>query len=317
MAAGTFPDASVEQEHLRGQDVTVHLTSLTETDEVERVTADADGVIITTNSMPRSLIERLGRGVRIIGRAGIGLDAIDMSAAADRGLAVLHCPDYCTVEVAEHAVAMIFAINRRIVRADNLARHNWASWRELTPLKTLSQQSIGVVGCGRIGMAVIDRLRPSAREILTFDPWSTNAPAGIKSVGSMAELLRASDLVTLHIPLTPETREMINGAALAQMRPGAVLINVSRGGLVDEKALCAALESGRIAGAALDVLADEPPSRDNPLLRMSNVLLTPHFAWYSTDAERRARTMTVDGMIDYLEGREPTQGRLALRPTGG
>src|SRR5579864_12651 len=234
MATGTFPDVSVETEHLAGRDATIHLRSLASDDDVESATADADAVIVTINPMPRSLIERLGRGVRIIGRAGIGLDAIDMRAAEDRELAVFHCPDYCTVEVAEHTVAMIFAINRKIVRASDIARHNWSSWRDLTPLKTLSHQSIGVIGCGRIGMAVIDRLRPSAGEIVTFDPWTKNEAAGVRRVGSLGELLRSSDVVTLHIPLTAETRGVIDRDALSQMRTGSVLVNVSRGGLVDE-----------------------------------------------------------------------------------
>ena len=163
VAAGTFGDVEVEARHLLGEPIDVRLAPLTTAAEVARETADADALIVTTNPLPRNLLEQLGPRVRIIGRAGIGLDAIDLEAAAELGIAVFHCPDYATDEVATHAIAMLLALNRAIVPADRLARREWQAWRRLallTPNTPLHEQTVGVVGLGRIGRAVVERLLP-------------------------------------------------------------------------------------------------------------------------------------------------------------
>jgi D-3-phosphoglycerate dehydrogenase len=317
MAAGTFDDMAVEREQLAGRPVTLRVASLATPDEIERETAEADGIIVTTNPLPAAFIARFGPRMRIIGRAGIGLDAIDLQAAARRGVAVLHAPDYATQEVATHAVALILALNRRLAEGDAVARGRWTAWRELTPVAPLYEQTIGVVGCGRIGRAVIERLRPLAGAIVTYDPYVTSAPEGARLVASLDELLAQSDAVTLHPPLTEETRAMIGRRELALMKRGALLVNVARGALIDESALTEALQEGHVGAAALDVLHKEPPPPDAAIMRAPNVLLSPHFAWYSTASERRVRTTTVDGMWDYLEGQPPRAGRLAVVPESG
>jgi D-3-phosphoglycerate dehydrogenase len=314
MAAGTWNDVEIEREHLQGRPVTVRLASLATADEVTKETAHVDGIIVTTNPLPRELIARLGPKVRIIGRAGIGLDAIDLEAAKERGVAVYHCPDYAIQEVATHAVALILALNRRIVQGDAIARHAWPDWKQLAPLTPLHAQSVGVIGIGRIGRAVIDRLQPLCREVLAFDPYVFQPPPGARLLESFDDILAQSDVITLHIPLNDETRGMIGARELAHLKPGATIVNVSRGGLIDEQALAQALISGQIVGAGLDVLAEEPPPPSAAILNAPNVILSPHFAWYSTTSERRARTMTIDGMLDYLEGRPQRGGRLAVAP---
>ena len=314
MAAGTWNDVEIEREHLQGRPVTMRLASLATADEVAKETARADGIIVTTNPLPRALITRLGPKVRIIGRAGIGLDAIDLEAAKERSIAVYHCPDYAIQEVATHAVALILALNRRIVRGDTIARHAWREWKQLAPLTPLHEQTVGVIGVGRIGRAVVDRLHALCREVVAFDPYVSQPPPGARLVGSLEDVLAQSDAITLHIPLTDETRGMIGRRELARLRPGATIVNVSRGGLIDEQALAQALISGQISGAGLDVLAEEPPPPSAAILTAPNVILSPHFAWYSTASERRARTMTIDGMLDYLEGRPQRGGRLAIVP---
>jgi D-3-phosphoglycerate dehydrogenase len=314
IAAGTLESPDVEQEHLAGEDVEVRVASLASQEEIARETADADGIIVTTNPLPEPFIAALGKNLRVIGRAGIGLDAIDLEAARRRGIAVFHVPDYATQEVATHAVAMILAVNRRLLKGNEVARSRWPAWRELAPLVPLHEQAAGVLGYGRIGRAVIDRLRPLVGEIVAFDPYAPEPPEGVTVAESLDHLLRRSDVLTLHIPHTEETTALIGARELALMPKGASIVNVARGKLIDEEALAHALEEGHLSGAGLDVLVDEPPDPDAAILKAPNVLLSPHFAWYSDPSERRMRTMAVDGMMDYLENRPQRGGRLAVDP---
>ncbi len=317
LAAGTFADTRIEEERFADRPVTVRMASLATPDAIARETAMADGVIVTTNPLPSAAIAALGPRIRIIGRAGIGLDAIDLEAAERRGIAVFHTPDYATEEVATHAVALILALNRRLMEGNAIARGRWTAWRDLAPIEPLHEQTVGVVGCGRIGRAVIARLAPLVRDVIAFDPYAPEAPPGARLAASLDELLHQSAVVTLHSPLTPDTRHMIGARELAALPRGAHLVNVSRGPLIDEPALIEALAGGQIGAAALDVLEAEPLPPDAPILAAPNVLLSPHVAWYSVASERRTRVMTVDGMLTYLEGRPVRDGRLAVDPRAG
>jgi D-3-phosphoglycerate dehydrogenase len=310
-----FGEPDVEREHLAGKSVNVRQATLATPDEVRLVTADADGIVVTAHPLTAQMIAAFGPRLRIIGRAGIGLDAIDLGAAQEQGVAVLHCPDYATQEVATHAVALLLTVNRRLVQANQLARTDWTTWRTLTPMQPLDLQTVGVVGCGRIGRAAIERLRPLTQTIIGFDPYLTAGPAGVRMVATLDELLAQSDIVTLHLPLTEESRAMIGRRELGLMRRGVTIINVSRGALIDETALADALIEGHVGAAGLDVLQAEPPPPNAPILQAPNVVLSPHVGWYSTESERRVRTMTVDGMLDYLEGRPLRAGRLAIVPS--
>jgi D-3-phosphoglycerate dehydrogenase len=274
-------------------------------------TAGADGVLVGTNPLPRAVIESMAPSVRIIGRIGVGLDAIDLRAAKDRGIAVFHAPDYCVPEVATHTVAMLLALNRQLVVGDRLARTNWLGWRAIEPISSLSEQVVGLVGFGRIARAVAARLKALVSKVIACDPYSVIDDAEVDSVTSLEELLGRSDYVSLHLPLSADTQKLIGSPELALMRPGAALINVSRGGLIDEAALVDALVSGHLSGAALDVLSEEPPDESSPLLHAPNVLLSPHAAWYSVASERRVWTMAFEGILEFLNGERLTSGRLA------
>jgi D-3-phosphoglycerate dehydrogenase len=315
IAEGTIRDTALEEGHLAGR-AQVRLTRLETPDQVREATRDAEAVIVTTNPLTAAHIAALGDGVRVIGRAGTGLDAIDLEAARARGIVVYHTPDYATSEVASHAVALILAVQRRLLAADRQARTEFTGWRALTPFPPLDELTAGVVGGGRIGRAVIDRLRPFVKAILLFDPYLDAVPDGVERVDSLDALLARADILTLHMPLTPETRGMVGARELALLPEGAIVVNVSRGGLVDEADLRAALESGRLAGAALDVLATEPPRSDDPILGAPRLLLSPHLAWYSSASERRVRTQVLDGVIACLAGEAPRTGRIAVDPRG-
>lgn len=316
LADGPFVDPALVEPHCAAAGVELRRALLETPAAVAEATAGADGVLVVTNPLPRELIEAFAPSVKVIGRAGVGLDAIDLDAAQERGVGVFHTPDYCVDEVATHTLALALALNRKLVQGDAVVRADWSDWRALAPVLPLAEQTVGIVGVGRIGQAVAARFAPLVRELLAFDPWSDAELPGVRRVGEIDELLAGSDVISLHVPLTDDTRELIDARALALMKPTAQLVNVSRGGLIDEQALAQALRERRIGAAGLDVLGTEPPPADHPLLDAPNVLLSPHFAWYSTGSEQRVWTMTVDGMVAMLGEREPAAGRVAVAAGG-
>jgi D-3-phosphoglycerate dehydrogenase len=312
-AADVFGGLALENDQAAGRAL-VRSGSLATPEDVARETAEADGIIITTHPFGAEHIAALGPRVRVIGRAGIGLDAIDTEAASEAGVAVINFPDYATNEVATHAVALLLALQRRLVEADRLARAPWGdqAWLgEMAPLETLT---LGLVGLGRIGRAVGERMRPLVGAVQAYDPASPPLPAGVSGCASLEQLLAGSDLVSLHLPLLPETVRLIGPAQLAQMRPGALLVNVSRGGLIDEDALAVALRDGQIGGAALDVFAHEPLAADARILQAPNTVLSPHVAWFSTASGPKVRRDTVEAMIVWIETGTVPHGNLAARP---
>jgi D-3-phosphoglycerate dehydrogenase len=313
VAEGTVHDTKVEEEQLHGRGV-VQLATIQSPEQVREATRDAQAVVVTINPLTAAHIAAFGAGVRVIGRAGTGLDTIDLEAARARGLFVYHTPDYCTAEVATHAVAMILAVQRRLLDADDVARRAFSDWRSLGPIRPLDELTAGVVGSGRIGQAVMARLLPFVRRVVTYDPYVDTAPEGIERARSLDDLLREADIITLHLPLNSETRGFIGARELALLPAGAVLVNVSRGGILDEAALRAALESGRLGGAALDVFESEPPRPDSSIMDAPRLLLSPHIAWYSTASERRVRSQVIDGVLACLAGDTPSTGRIAVDP---
>jgi D-3-phosphoglycerate dehydrogenase len=312
-AEGSIRDVALEEGHVAGR-ASVRLARIDSPEQVRDATADAQAVIVTTNPLTAAHIAALGDGVRVIGRAGTGLDAIDLEAARARGILVYHTPDYATNEVANHALALILAVQRRILEADRQARTDFTGWRALTPVAPLEELTAGVVGGGRIGRAVAARLLAFVKNVVMYDPYIDSVPEPLERAESLDDLLRRSHILTLHMPLTPETRGMIGAREIGLMPEGAIVVNVSRGGLVDEGDLRAALESERLAGAGLDVLATEPPRADDPILGAPRLTLSPHFGWYSSASEVRVRTQAVDGVIACLAGEAPQTGRIAVDP---
>jgi D-3-phosphoglycerate dehydrogenase len=302
-----------EQALAQGRAV-VRAANLTTPQDVAVATADADALLVTTHALTADHIAAFGSRLRIVGRAGIGLDSIDLQAAAGRGVAVYHTPEYCVSEVADQTLTNILMLVRQVRDQALVGRTPGWTGRERITIHALEALTVGVVGAGRIGQAVLERLAPFRMRRLAFDPVIQAIPSGVERAESLDDLLAQSDVVTLHLPLLPETRGLISRDAISRMRQGAYLVNVSRGPLVDTVALADALETGHLAGAVVDVFEREPIVSDDPLLSASNAVLTPHIAWQSVEAGVRVRAQTLNAVLAYLSGGDPVDGRMAVRP---
>jgi D-3-phosphoglycerate dehydrogenase len=245
--------------------------------------------------LDRAHQERL-RGCRAIVRYGVGLDNVDLASAAELGIAVGNVPEYGHEEISNHAIALLLALHRRLFQFDRGVRAGGEGIPPIETISRLSECTLGLVGLGRIGQRVAQKARAFEMRVIGVDPTLTAADAAALDVVlvDFETLLRESDCVSLHVPLTGETRHMIDERAIGLMRPQAGLINIGRGGLVDEAALVRALEDGRLMGAALDVTEIEPLPAGHPLLDAPNVILTPHVAWVSISALQELRRRTAE-----------------------
>jgi D-3-phosphoglycerate dehydrogenase len=256
----------------------VEQTCLTEDALIEHC-AEAVGLLVLREPITARVIRSLPH-CRAITRFGIGVDMIDLDAAAQAGIVITNVPDANIGEVACHAVAMALALSRRLPAFDRDMRA--VRW---TPLATgrgmlrPTEQVFGLIGLGRIGRLVAERIRPFGFRIVAHDP-SSSGVAGVEMM-SLDDLIQTADIVSLHVPFTAQNANMLDARRIAAMRPGAILINVARGGLVDEAALADALAGGHLGGAGIDTFATEPTGADNPLLGAPNILLSPHVAHYS------------------------------------
>jgi D-3-phosphoglycerate dehydrogenase / 2-oxoglutarate reductase len=244
-----------------------------------------------------------GSRLMVVGRAGVGVDNIDVDAATRAGVTVVNAPTANTIAAAEHALALMYALARRLPAADASVRSGeWQRSRFLG--RELRGHVLGIVGLGKIGMAVADRARAMEMELLGHDPYVTEDAAAQHGIAllPLSDLLARADVVTLHVPLTHATRNLVGAAELALMKPTAMLVNVARGGVVDEAALADALHAGRLAGAAVDVFVTEPPA-GSPLLEAPNTVLTPHLGASTGEAQVRVAVETVQQVLDVLAGR--------------
>jgi len=248
--------------------------------------------------------------LRIAAAASAGFDHLDVSALASAGVPVTHTPGYCDIEVADHVIAMTTALLRNLQVGDAHARAGgWSS--RAVGAKRITGSALGIVGLGRTGTLVARRAVALGMEVLAWAPRTSLAnirELGVTPVATLAELLSASDVVSLHVPLTPHTKNLIDADALARMRPGTALVNCGRGELVDLDALRAALVSGRLSGAALDVLDAEPPPADHVAFSLPRTIITPHLAWLSPESGYAAYEMAARQIAAVLSGRSPRYG---------
>jgi D-3-phosphoglycerate dehydrogenase / 2-oxoglutarate reductase len=309
----TFPDVAREEAAARAQGASFERRACKTADEVAEAVKGADVAVVQFAPLTRAAIAGLAPGATAI-RYGVGYNNFDLAALNDHGVKAAYVPDYCTAEVADHTAASILALLRKLPALDaSVRRGEWAAVGIAKPLKSFAETTIGFLGFGRIAQEVAARLAPFSFQFLAHDPYFTGSFSRLALV-DLPTLLAQSDALTLHAPATPETTGIINAANLARMKPTAVLVNTARGDLIDQTALAAALTTGVIAGAALDVFQTEPLPANNTLRTAPNLLLGPHAAWYSEVAVERLQSLVADEITRALTGqgvRKPVPGSTA------
>ena len=300
----TFEDLTVEKGILEAAGCEVIAQQCKSPQELIRLVADTDYVITQFAPITSSVIDAMER-CKVIVRYGIGVDNVDLDAAAAREIPVCNVPDYCINEVADHTLSLILALNRQLVWICHHVRNGF--WKFSVPfeqMRVLTEMVVGIVGYGRIGRAVAERLKAFKCDILVFDPGvaaSRISASGCTPV-TLDELLQTSDLITLHCPSTDQTRYMINEESLQRVKKGVLLVNASRGNLIKTDDLIAALRSGQVSAVALDVTDPEPINTDNPLLKMENVIITNHIASASVSAIEKLRTGVANTVVRAIRG---------------
>ena len=303
----TFPDVSREEQAARsgGAEFAAHQCKTAE--DVAQAVAGADVVAVQFAPFTQAAANAVAPGATVI-RYGVGYDNIDLDATTAQGLKVGYVPDYCPDEVADHTAAAALALLRKLMPLDASVRSGeWAAVKYAKPLKPFNETVFGFFGLGRIGRAVHDRLAGFGFRFIASDPMLSDdeaAELGVEKVDA-GGLLRNADIISLHAPATAETTGYFNAERLAAMQPSAMLINSARGQLIDEADLAAALKQGTIAGAALDVFAEEPLPARSPLRDAPNLLMTPHAAWHSDAAIGRLQGLVAEDISRALRGEPP------------
>lgn len=275
--------------------------------EVVKRAAGAEIVLTNKTRLDQAAIEAMPR-LRYVGVLATGYDVVDVRAAAERGIVVTHVPSYGTESVAQATFALLLALTNHVARHADAARAGrWRASGDFAyterPLVELFGLTLGIVGLGRIGQAVSRIAQGFGMRVIACDPGAAPASGPSVEIVTLDVLFERADVVSLHCPLTPATERLVDAARLAHMKPGAILINTARGGLLDEAAVAEALASGRLAGAGLDVLSVEPPPDDHPLLHAPNCVVTPHNAWATRASRARLLDAAVENVRAFLEGR--------------
>ncbi len=298
-----FPSLDPAKQALARLDPEYRMAKGPAADDILAVAHDADAILVTYAKLSGELLRQL-KNCKAIGRFGLGVDNIDLPAAKECGIAVNYVPDYCLREVSDHAMALLLSLARKVPFSNKLVQSGRWEVPPIVPLRRLEGQTLGLVGFGNIPRALAPKAKAFGLKVLTYDPYVDAAAAGSLGVEpvSFDDLLARSDFISVHAPLQPATRGLMNAKAFAKMKKGSCLINTARGPLVDEAALVAALDSGHLGGAALDVVTTEPLAKNSPLLGRDNVILTPHTAFYSVEALEELQTKCASDVARVLSG---------------
>jgi D-3-phosphoglycerate dehydrogenase / 2-oxoglutarate reductase len=301
-----FPSLDPAKAALARIDPELRVANSASAEDILAVGRDADAILVTYAKLPGELLRQFRR-CKAIGRFGLGVDNIDIAAAAELGITVTYVPDYCMQEVSDHTMALLLALARKVPQSNALVQAGRWDMPAVVPIHRLAGRVLGLVGFGNIPRALAPKAKAFGLRVVAHDPYASQhalAAAGVEGM-SFDRLLEISDFVSIHAPLLPATRGLFNADVFRKMKQGACLINTARGPLVDEDALLAALDSGRLVGAALDVVAVEPLPKQSRLIGRDNVVLTPHTGFYSVEALNELQTKCAADVARVLSGEKP------------
>jgi len=298
-----FPSLDPAKTALARLNPTYRMSKSVNADDIVAVAKDADAVLVTYAKLTRDVLMQLTR-CRAIGRFGLGVDNIDLPTAKEKGIAVNYVPDYCIREVSDHAMALLLALIRKIPLSNKLVQSGRWEMPAVVPIRRIEGTVLGLIGFGHIPRLVAPKAQAFGMKVISYDPFAKPdvfKAAGVEGV-DLDTLLKTSDYVSVHAPLLPATRGMLNAATFSKMKKGAYVVNTARGPLIDEPDLIAALDSGQVGGAGLDVVAAEPLAKDSPLLGRDNVIISPHTAFYSIEALNELQTKCATDVARVLSG---------------
>jgi D-3-phosphoglycerate dehydrogenase / 2-oxoglutarate reductase len=301
-----WKDLQIEETILRQVGAGLVVASTGSESELLQLAPAADGILTCWKTVSGNVIRQAGRCLSI-GRFGIGLDNIDVQGATEAGILVTNVPAYCVDEVSDHAMALLLSCARKTAFFDRNIKSGVYDLQSGTPLYRLREKTLGIVGFGKIGKSLSAKARAFGLNIIVFDPYANPAAVAESKAElvSFSELIKRSDFISIHVPLSSETSRLFDYEVFRAMKPTAVVVNTSRGDVIDSGALLAALEEGLIAGSGLDVLSEEPPAADDKLTRHPKVVATPHAAFNSEESLQELRKSAAVQMADVLSGRRP------------
>jgi len=301
-----WPSTDPEREVLEAAGVELVIAPDTSEATLAELAKDVDAIMFCFAQVTAKVLES-ATNCKIAARYGIGVDNVDIAKATELGIIVTNVPDYCMDEVTDHALGMILALNRRLVPHTNAVVGN--GWNDVAlnqPMHRTRGAMLGIIGYGRIGRSLAAKAVGFGMKILAYDPLiEIGLEIDGASVVSLDELLAKSDFISLHVPLIPSTQNMISAPQLAKMKPGSIIVNCARGGLIDEDALAQSLASGHTAGAGLDVVEPTPPDPASDLLQQENVIITPHTAFFSQASTLELEQRTAQEVVRVLNGEKP------------
>jgi D-3-phosphoglycerate dehydrogenase len=298
-----FPSLDPAKAALAKLDPTFRMSKSANADDILAVAKDADAILVTYAKLTREMLMQLTK-CKAIGRFGLGVDNIDLPAAKEKGIAVNYVPDYCIREVSDHAMALLLALIRKIPLSNKLVQSGRWEMPAVVPIRRIEGTVLGLVGFGHIPRLVAPKAQAFGMKVIAYDPFAKPEvfkAAKVENV-DFDTLLKTSDYVSVHAPLLPATRGMMNPDAFAKMKKGAYLVNTARGPLIDEPAMIAALDAGQLGGAGLDVVAAEPLAKDSKLLGRDNVIVSPHTGFYSIEALNELQTKCAADVARVLSG---------------
>jgi D-3-phosphoglycerate dehydrogenase len=306
VADSVFPNLDPAREVLSRVGAQLQLAPASTPEAIMPIAKDADAILVTYAKITGDMIRQLTR-CRIISRFGIGVDNVDIAEATKAGIVVTKVPDYCIDEVSDHTMALLLAVVRKIPFIN--AQVHGGTWKmpAVVPIHRLRGSVLGLVGFGRIPQLVVPKAKAFGIKVIAYDPYVPKEvflAAGVDAV-DFPTLLKTSDYVSIHSPLVPETKNLFNADAFKQMKKHAYVVNTARGPIIDEAALAAALDAGQIAGAALDVMVQEPPAAGHPLFGRENVIITPHTSFYSEESLVELQTKAAQEVVAVLSGQAP------------